>query len=184
LKGRVTLHALECPIEPHFLVLQAAVLAAAVIDARTRRIPNALTLPLVPAGLVLAAVWGPGLSAGLLGATVAFALHFALWQLGLEGAGDAKLMIGVGAVGGWELVLEATGWRYLLLIPYAVALITALGRWASFGAAAQWTLLKAQGVDAGERPTPAHVPFGPLVAAGVLAAIHTSWLTDLWGWLW
>ena len=76
-------------------------LAAAIYDLRTRRIPNALTVPLLVAGLVWAA-WIGGLS-GLANAAAAcflLALPFVIMFLYAKGgAGDAKLM---GAIGAWR----------------------------------------------------------------------------------
>lgn len=78
----------------------AATLAAALIDARTRRIPNALTGGLLAAGLLHA-----GLVAGAAGlvdaglACVLLALPYVLlFVVAGGGAGDAKLM---GAAGAW-----------------------------------------------------------------------------------
>ena len=76
-----------------------ASLAAAVFDARTRRIPNLLTLGTLVAGLVWAFV-ACGL-AGLaesLAACLFLGFPFVLlWVFGGGGAGDAKLMGGLGA---------------------------------------------------------------------------------------
>jgi prepilin peptidase CpaA len=77
-----------------------ASLAAAVTDARSRRIPNWLTGSVLTAGLVHAVLVGGGL--GLLDATAAclvLALPYViLFALAGGGAGDAKLM---GAIGAW-----------------------------------------------------------------------------------
>jgi Flp pilus assembly protein protease CpaA len=158
------------------ILLFAALVVAAVIDVQTTRIPNALTFPLMLLGLLVQGTIGTGMMDGFTGLGVAFALHFALWQLKLEGAGDAKLMMAVGAFVGWQTMLEATLWRYVLQIPYAVVVLTVKGRWANFQAAARWTLLKAQGVDVGERPEPTLMPFGPLIALATPAAVYTSTL--------
>ncbi|HZM00182.1 MAG TPA: prepilin peptidase [Planctomycetota bacterium] len=77
-----------------------ASLAAAVIDARSRRIPNWLTGALLLGGLAHAGIVGGG--TGLLDATAAclvLALPYVLlFALAGGGAGDAKLM---GAIGAW-----------------------------------------------------------------------------------
>lgn len=153
---------------------------AAGLDLRTSRIPNALTFSLLALGLAVSVTIGAGLGVALTGVGVAFVLHFVLWQLGLEGAGDAKLMMAVGAFLGYAPMLEATLWRYLLLIPYAVVVITVKGRWGNFRAALQWTLLKAQGSEVGERPEATEVPFGPLIAVAVPLAVYTDVL-DFFG---
>jgi prepilin peptidase CpaA len=79
-------------------VLVAVVVFAAVTDARTRRIPNALTVTALLAALALRAlVGGPALVDGLLGAGAAMVLLLPLFALGGVGGGDAKLLIAVGA---------------------------------------------------------------------------------------
>lgn len=75
-----------------------ASLAAAVLDVRFRRIPNALTLPLVVSGLAVA-VWldgWSGLGSALAGCFVVALPYVLLFLLG-GGAGDAKMMGGLGA---------------------------------------------------------------------------------------
>lgn len=92
-------------------------LATAVIDYRTRRIPNALTGPLLLGGLL----WGIACSTGvinfssaavsrgigdsLLGALVAALPFFILWMAMGAGAGDAKLMMAIGAWVGMKAAL-------------------------------------------------------------------------------
>jgi prepilin peptidase CpaA len=94
-----TLYGQSIPAVQWGTVLGAS-LAAAIIDARSRRIPNWLTGPLLLGGLVHAALVG-GL-AGVLDATAAclvLALPYVLlFALAGGGAGDAKLM---GAIGAW-----------------------------------------------------------------------------------
>ena len=92
-----------------WVVVIAVAAVAARVDLRTRRIPNRLTGPLLLAGLLwglgctmgLFATTSPAVSRGigdsLLGALVSSLPFLVLW-LGLgAGAGDAKLMMGIGA---------------------------------------------------------------------------------------
>lgn len=120
--------------------------------------------------------YGAGLGPALLGAVLAFVLHYGMWTIGLEGAGDAKLMTGVGAFVGYATMLEATLWRYLLLLPYAVLVITLKRRWPNFRDALRWSLMRARGMPVGERPEPTYMPFGPLIAVAVPLAVHTALL--------
>lgn len=81
-------------------VALGASLLAAFTDARSRRIPNLLTLPALAAGLAWAGLSGgvAGLGEALL-ATLLLALPFVLlFVFAGGGAGDAKLM---GALGAW-----------------------------------------------------------------------------------
>jgi prepilin peptidase CpaA len=91
------------------VALAAGVLAATVIDLRTRRIPNELTAAMTGIGLALAATGVSGISVG--GSFLGFALGLALmlpgYRLGATGAGDVKLMAAVGAIVGPALVVTA-----------------------------------------------------------------------------
>jgi len=88
-------------------VVICASLVAAVFDLRTRRVPNAITGPLLVAGLIQAMSIG-GLS-GLVdavGACVLLAMPFVLMFLFAHGgAGDAKFM---GAIGAWLGLAQGT----------------------------------------------------------------------------
>ena len=79
--------------------LLAAVTLAAAQDLRSRRIANALTVSLLAAGLVGAAVGSGGLSisSALLGMLTGFGLMFVPFALEAVGGGDVKLMMAVGA---------------------------------------------------------------------------------------
>lgn len=165
-------------LSPEHAILYVALIIGAITDIRTHLIPNWLTVTVMAAGLIAGGVLGgtAGLTAAFIGLAAAFVIHFALWQLGLEGAGDAKLMMGVGAFLGWETMIEATLWRYVFHIPYSLIALTAMGRWGNFKAALNWTLAKAQGAEVGERPEATYLPFGPLIALSVPCALYTTWL--------
>lgn len=163
------------------MIVGGAVIVAAIVDIRLHRIPNWLTGPLLLTAIVLQGVWSPeawwkGVGAALFAAGLAFVLHFVLWWVKLEGAGDAKLMMGISALMGWPLMLEMSAWRYVLLIPYAIATITVLGRWPNFRLALRWTFQKFLGQDPGEKPEATYMPFGPLIALSLPLAMATPWL--------
>ena len=91
------------------IVLATAVTAAAVIDLRTRRVPNAFTLPLAVCGLLIAAAgWGTvGIGAALGGWTVGLLLMLPGYLIGATGGGDVKLFAAAGAFLGPSLMLPA-----------------------------------------------------------------------------
>lgn len=139
--------------------LAAILLVIAVIDLRSFRIPNALSLPLIVAGLAIA--WampsllpqGNRLPDHLIGAAAAFVLFAGLGEViyrrtGQEalGLGDAKLF---GAAGAW------LGWQALP----PVLLIASLGGLAF-------------AVVARSRHGTSKIAFGPWIATGLL----TVWL--------
>lgn len=81
------------------VVTSAACLVCAATDLRRFRVPNAATLPLFASGLAFhgaTAGWS-GLQFGLTGAAFGFAVLFAPYAFGVMGAGDLKLLAGVGA---------------------------------------------------------------------------------------
>jgi len=85
------------PPMPIRITLSLVVLVAAITDLQSRRIPNWLTLPALPAGLLAQTVYGDGFWQSLLGALGGFAALFAMFAVGAGGAGDVKLFTVVGA---------------------------------------------------------------------------------------
>ena len=97
-------------VTPAVVWLVSAILVeAAVIDGMKLRVPNWLTFHFVIGGLAFAA-WSGG-PAGLLwasgGAALGLALLLPLYAIGGMGAGDVKLLAGVGAWMGPALTLGA-----------------------------------------------------------------------------
>lgn len=90
-------------------MLASGLVAATVIDLRTRRIPNALTAALAAAGFVMALTGVSRVTP--LAAAVGFGLGMLLMLpgrvLGATGGGDVKLMAAVGAVIGPGPVVSA-----------------------------------------------------------------------------
>lgn len=74
-------------------------LIAAVIDWRSRRIPNWLSLSLAATGFVSTLLPGAALSPAqaFIGFAVGFAIPFVLFVMGALGGGDVKLLAAIGA---------------------------------------------------------------------------------------
>ena len=87
--------------------LAAFLIPAVVTDIRRRRIPNALTFPMMATGLVIALLRAglPGLGGSALGLLVGGLLLLPLFLLGGMGAGDLKLLAGIGSLVGARDVL-------------------------------------------------------------------------------
>lgn len=134
----------------------ALLVTAAAIDWDTTLLPDTLTGPLLWGGLVAAALgWTLPLPSAVAGAVAGYgALWLIFWAFKLAtgkegmGAGDFKLLAGIGAWLGWGA-----------LIPVALA--------ASLVGIGAWVCLKATGGlrDGG------YVPFGPFLAGGALAVL-------------
>src|SRR5512136_548273 len=93
----------------YMFILLIVLAIAAITDVRTRRIPNWLTYPTMGAGLsyhVYANGW-QGFLFGLEGLLLGFALLLVFYLLGGMGAGDVKLMAGVGSILGPKIVFVA-----------------------------------------------------------------------------
>lgn len=90
-----------------FFVLAVVVVPAAVVDLRSRRIPNLLSLAGILLGMALNVYLSgfEGVLTASAGMLLAFAIGFPLWLAGWLGAGDVKLVAAVGAIVGLALVL-------------------------------------------------------------------------------
>ena len=80
-------------------VIAAGVGLGAFIDLRTRRVPNALTVPLAAVGIAAAAAGLTGLSvkAAAIGLMLGMLFMMPGYLFGATGAGDVKLLAAVGA---------------------------------------------------------------------------------------
>lgn len=117
----------------HWSVWLVAVtlVVAAVIDGLYLKVPNWLTVPMILSGLVFsysAAGW-QGLGWSLLGTIVGLVLLLIVYSIGGMGAGDVKLLAGIGA---WMHV-EHTFWIFIATTVVggimAFIMIAASGRW-------------------------------------------------------
>jgi leader peptidase (prepilin peptidase)/N-methyltransferase len=125
-------------------------LLAAWIDAQTQRLPDAITLPLVLAGLAVTALWDPG-------ALYNHAAAAALGYIGFRLLDEAYLMIrhrhGLGA-GDAKLLAAAGAWVGLAALPNVILLGGVLGLVTALA-----FRLRA-GVFIADQP----IPFGPALA--------------------
>jgi leader peptidase (prepilin peptidase)/N-methyltransferase len=147
----------------------AIVLTLALIDWDTTLLPDSLTLPLLWAGLIAAALgWTVPLSSALWGAVGGYLSLWSVYQLfklatGKEGMGygDFKLLAALGAWLGWPMLLP------IVLAASALGAVVGL-------------VMKASGALREGR----YVPFGPFLAGAGLAVmlIGAPRVLELLGW--
>ena len=154
-------------------------LIASVTDLREQKIYNWLTFPMIALGIAVNGTLGDGWAFALIGLGVAFALHFFLWVVNVERAGDAKLAMGVGALLGWSFMLENTLWTLVLLIPIGLIVLGVRGRLGNLAKVAHYIVAKAQGAEVSEPPPLTLMAFGPTMAVAAVLAWLTEWL-HLW----
>ena len=130
-----------------FVVVLAICLISAITDLRRFKVYNSVTIPFCLAGLVYNTLTAglEGLEMGALGTACGAGLLFFVFIIGKAGAGDVKLLAGIGAWLGPGLVFEVflistisgalialivmlctdsvreTGWRFVNLIFQALA---------------------------------------------------------------
>lgn len=121
-------------MSPGGALLGAMLLAIAVVDVRTFRIPDWLSLPLIAAGLARTAFLAPerlpahalGAAAGYAALALFGALYFRLRGRDGLGLGDAKLFAGGGAWLGWQPLPAVLAVAAVAGLAFALA--TGLGR--------------------------------------------------------
>ena len=147
---------------------------AAVIDLRTRRIPNALTGALAVAGLSIAATkLGPiGLGGALLGCALGLAFMLPGHIFGATGAGDVKLFAAAGALLGPATTVQA--FLYTAIVGGVLAVAVAIRRRRlvrTLGATACLVTDRNAGVAAIESPEADNrFAYAPAIAVGVVIA--------------
>lgn len=167
-------------VAPSTAVLAFAA-AAAVVDARERRIPNRLVVAGIACALV-AQIWQGGASAlptAVAGAVVGLAVLLPFHLVGAMGAGDVKLMAMVGTGLGPKGTLGAVVLTFLIGGALALGIAAShgtLGRvLANVRAMLVGTLATFVVERRAEIAAPAesagHFPYGVAIALGVLAHV-------------
>lgn len=143
----------------HWLIVSWA-LGITLSDLTSRRIPNVLSLGAVLGGLGYLAYTGQAILAGgwidvLLGMLLALLLTLPAYLLRWLGAGDAKLLLAIAALGGWQYVLTSfaiaglvSGVTTLAMLQYSTysGRNLAAGRWVPFGAMLATGLIASMGI--------------------------------------
>jgi prepilin peptidase CpaA len=115
---------------PVWLVTVTLVVAA-VIDGKQLKVPNWLTFPMIASGWAVNTLlfgW-EGLGASLLGTVVGLALLLPAYAIGGMGAGDVKLLAGVGAWVGSSVTFYAFCLSAIVGAVIAVAMVLCRRSW-------------------------------------------------------
>jgi prepilin peptidase CpaA len=158
-------------------LVAAFTLAAAIIDYRSKKIPNWLTVPSALAALLFHLVTGGG--TGFLWALAGFAVGFALlilpWILGGGGMGDVKLLAALGTWLGPIFILPAFGLGAFCALIMAIVLMVANTFTAGISSTQRRFLNKGGAATAGtlHRKYKRVLPFAVPIAVG-------TWLLLAW----
>lgn len=184
IEGRFLLH----------LALSGVVIAAALYDARTHRVPNRLVYPLALIGLALAmarTVWGDVTLTHWSHIGLAFFAAAVLLFSGVYGGGDAKLFAAL------SLYLPTGGYLYAQLAAFGIGALVVLvlsdpaARWQEGRALwsglvrGRWPTIASEGASAGEpssgREPPHTVRLKRMPATWQLAlgALAAMWVVPL-----
>ena len=117
---------------------------ALATDLRSRRIPNALTVPSLALALAFHAWFDgwAGLKSGFAGFALGFGTLLVLWLVGGGGAGDVKLMGALGAWLGWRLTLYVMIGSTVIVIIGSVAFLLIEGILQAWGLARRQVAVK------------------------------------------
>ena len=110
-------------------IVSVTLVVAAVIDGIKLKVPNWITFPMILSGWIFSAwhagslemTWYQGLGWSLLGTAVGLALLLPAYAIGGMGAGDVKLLAGVGA---W---MHGTHTAYAFAVSAVVGALLAIG---------------------------------------------------------
>jgi prepilin peptidase CpaA len=155
-------------------LVAGAGVASSLVDLRTRRVPNALTLSITTIGFLMAALrlTPTGVTGACLGLALGFVLMLPGHLLGATGAGDVKLFAAIGTFLGPGDVTMA--FVYTLIAGGVVAVAIAVKRRRMRETLTRTaTLIRTAGANTAAIEDPSNdnrFPYAPAIAMGTLAA--------------
>ncbi|MBI1373301.1 MAG: hypothetical protein GC159_11275 [Phycisphaera sp.] len=179
-----------------FGLLSAMLIASAIIDIRTRKVPNALTVTAALLGILWATLSGAldasqaahsawdGLQLSTFGLVAGLIPFAAMFALGLVGGGDVKVMAAAGALSAsWELVVATTFYGVLINALFAIFVMIRKGLVKQtfarlFGAVLMLSAKVKPDLDTNTEKIPFTFGFcvGGIVAGiEILLKVHTPW---------
>jgi prepilin peptidase CpaA len=173
-------HAWTWIAHPEAWLVTALLVVAAGIDGWKLKVPNWITFPMIVGGWIFAtACWGPsGLGWSLLGTAVGLGLLLPAYAIGGMGAGDVKLLAGVGAWMGGTTTFYAFCVSALAGGAIALGMVLVRRQWKQhqamfFGLLNEMLVLRDPSalatVAAARKPTMMLLPYGIPIALGTIA---------------
>jgi prepilin peptidase CpaA len=160
-------------------LVSVILIVAAVIDGRALKVPNWITFPMIISGWIASgALYGwDGTAASLWGTAVGLGLLLPAYAIGGMGAGDVKLLAGVGAWVGasqtfWAFIVSA-----ILGAVIAVIMVVVSRKWRHhqkqfFGILSEIMVIrnpsKLSEIAAERKPTMMLLPYGIPIAIGTI----------------
>jgi prepilin peptidase CpaA len=164
-------------------VVSLTLVVAAVIDGLKLKVPNWITFPMIISGWVYSAAFSPyagweGLFYSVLGTVVGLALLLPAYAIGGMGAGDVKLLAGVGAWVWGTATLYAFAVSAIVGGIIAMLMVVLRRRW--FKHQSQFWMIcneiltvkdpeKLAAIAAERKPTMMLLPYGIPIAIGTIA---------------
>jgi prepilin peptidase CpaA len=164
-------------------VVSITLVVAAVIDGLKLKVPNWITFPMILSGWVYSAAFSPyagweGLFYSVVGTVVGLALLLPAYAIGGMGAGDVKLLAGVGAWVWGTATLYAFAVSAIVGGIIAVLMVVLRRRW--FQHKSQFWMIcneiltvkdpeKLAAIAAERKPTMMLLPYGIPIAIGTIA---------------
>jgi prepilin peptidase CpaA len=164
-------------------VVTITLVVAAIIDGMQLKVPNWITFPMIASGWIYSAAFSPyagweGLFLSLVGTGVGLAVLLPPYAVGGMGAGDVKLMAGVGAWMWGTVTLFAFAVSALVGGVIAIGMVLSRGAWAKHKDQF-WTILneiatvkdpeKLAEIAAERKPRMFLLPYGIPIAIGSIA---------------
>lgn len=157
------------------VALAVYTVVTAVLDQRSRKIPNAVTVPTFAAGWVYQLAFGGlgGLADGGLGFLLGFGTLFVLWLIGAAGGGDVKLLGGLSVWLGFRMTQHVLVGSVLFVIVGTIAVL-------AYGAVTRGLdKTKEAHLATGKKAKPPRerrvMPFAIPVAVATWAALALNW---------
>lgn len=160
-------------------LVSAILIVAAVIDGRQLKVPNWITFPMIISGWVASGVlygWA-GLVASLMGTGIGLGLLLPAYAIGGMGAGDVKLLAGVGAWVGFSQTFWAFIVSAIIGAIIAVIMVVVSRKWRHhqkqfFGIMSEILVIRSPSrlseIAAERKPTMMLLPYGIPIAIGTI----------------